>query len=164
MLSTLIAATRAVAGLFFFGLLLCVFSGVVSRYLFNAPLTFTDEIAGYLFAGSALLGMTVTAFRGGHIRVDLFLARFGGAVRRRIEAAHWLISLVYVAILFVSGLDFFANALNKGLRAPTVLQTPVALVGVLLPISMALFLVERIAAIRRGRLSGPTDSEKGPGL
>lgn len=157
-MSRLIGLVRAVAGLSLFGLLLCVFAGVVSRYVFNAPLTFTDEIAGYLFAGASLLGMAVTAYRGGHINVDLLSNRLGAATRRAIDAVHLVVSVVFVGVLFVSGWYFFMNALNKGLRAPTVLQTPVALVGILFPIAMALFVLERIFALRGGRPRVPTDS------
>ena len=158
MLAGLIGLARALAGLSLFGLLVCVFAGVVSRYLFNAPLTFTDEIAGYLFAGASLLGMAVTAYHGGHINVDLFSNRGSAAARRRIEVVHWVVSVVFVGILFASGWNFFENALSKGLRAPTVLQTPVALVGILFPIAMALFVLERIFAFRGSRPRVPTDS------
>ena len=164
LLRKVIALARGVAALLFFALLICVLLGVVSRYAFNAPLTFTDEVAGYLFAGAVLLGMAVTAFHGGHIRVDVLLNPLRPRTRRRIEAAHWAISMGYVGLLLASGWLFFANAFDKGLRAPTVLQTPLALVAVVLPVSMALFLFERIVAPRHGGPRVPNDSDKGHGL
>ena len=39
-----------------------LFAGVVSRYVFNAPLTWSDEPASILFLELAMLGSVIAAF------------------------------------------------------------------------------------------------------
>ena len=65
-----------------------LFAGVVSRYVFNSPLMWTDELATFLFLWLAMFGAVVAVRRGGHMRLTTFvewvapkcprLARHGG--------------------------------------------------------------------------------------
>src|SRR5215472_17987410 len=46
-----------------------LFAGVVSRYVFNSPIIWTDELANFLFLWLSMIG-TVVALRGnGHMRL-----------------------------------------------------------------------------------------------
>ena len=46
-----------------------LFAGVVSRYLLDSPLFWTDELANFLFLWLAMLGMVVALRRDGHMRL-----------------------------------------------------------------------------------------------
>src|ERR1700745_1924893 len=46
-----------------------LFAGVVSRYVFNRPLMWTDELANFLFLWLAMLGMVVALSRNEHMRL-----------------------------------------------------------------------------------------------
>ena len=50
-----------------------LFAGVVSRYVFNSPLMWTDELANFLFLWLAMLGMVVAFRRDGHMRLTAFV-------------------------------------------------------------------------------------------
>ncbi|MBV9860954.1 MAG: TRAP transporter large permease subunit [Alphaproteobacteria bacterium] len=50
-----------------------LFAGVVSRYVFNAPLMWTDELANFLFLWLAMLGAVVALRRDGHMRLTTFV-------------------------------------------------------------------------------------------
>ena len=46
-----------------------LFAGVVSRYVFREPLTWSDELASILFLWLAMLGAVVAYRRGEHMRM-----------------------------------------------------------------------------------------------
>lgn len=49
-----------------------LFAGVVSRYVFDSPLLWTDELATFLFLWLAILGAVVALRRDGHMRLTTF--------------------------------------------------------------------------------------------
>src|ERR1700757_5067025 len=54
-----------------------LFAGVVSRYLFDRPLMWTDELANFLFLWLAMLGTVVALRRGEHMRLTTFVNSVG---------------------------------------------------------------------------------------
>jgi TRAP-type C4-dicarboxylate transport system permease small subunit len=78
------------------GILAMVLASVVGRMVgFN--LRGSDAYAGYCMAASGFLALAHTLKRGEHIRVSLFLDRFGGRLRRPLDI--WS----HVAGVFFSG-------------------------------------------------------------
>ncbi|MBV8775570.1 MAG: TRAP transporter large permease subunit [Alphaproteobacteria bacterium] len=50
-----------------------LFAGVVSRYVFNSPIIWTDELATFLFLWLAMVGAVVALRRDGHMRLTTFV-------------------------------------------------------------------------------------------
>src|SRR5260221_1435101 len=50
-----------------------LFAGVVSRYAFRNPLTWSDELASVLFLWLAMLGAVIALRRGEHMRLTTFV-------------------------------------------------------------------------------------------
>ncbi len=61
-------------------------AGVVSRYVFQSPLTWSDELASALFLWLAMLGAVVALRRGEHMRLTVFVNRAHPAARAWLEA------------------------------------------------------------------------------
>ena len=77
-------AAGYMAAFFMIGILLMVLASVVGRAAgFN--LRGSDAYAGYCMAAASFLALAHTFRRGEHIRVTLFLERFGGRLRRPLE-------------------------------------------------------------------------------
>ncbi len=73
-----------------------LFAGVVSRYVFNSPLLWTDELANFLFLWLAMLGAVVALRRDGHMRLTTFVASLSP------ERGQWLGTVgALVVIAFV---------------------------------------------------------------
>src|SRR5512135_1303531 len=66
------------------GVLAMVIASVVGR-LAGFNLRGSDSYAGYCMAAASFLALAHTLKRGEHIRVMLFLERFGGRLRRPLE-------------------------------------------------------------------------------
>ena len=60
-----------------------LFAGVLARYVFQAPLVWSDELASILFLWLAMLGSVIALQRGEHMRLTAVVARLspGGAAR-----------------------------------------------------------------------------------
>jgi TRAP-type C4-dicarboxylate transport system permease small subunit len=83
-LDTLYDAAGYLAAFFMVGILLMVLASVVGR-LAGFNLRGSDAYAGYCMAAAGFLALAHTLKRGEHIRVTLFLDRFGGRLRRPLE-------------------------------------------------------------------------------
>ena len=83
-LETLYDAAALAAAFFMVGVLLMVLASVIGR-LVGFNLRGSDAYAGYCMAAAAFLALAHTLKRGEHIRVNLFLERFGPKVSRALE-------------------------------------------------------------------------------
>ncbi len=52
-----------------------LFSGVVSRYVFHTPLTWTDELASTLFLWLSMFGAVVALRRGAHMLMTAIVSK-----------------------------------------------------------------------------------------
>src|SRR4051812_6060916 len=65
---------------------LILLAGVISRYVFHRPFTWSDELASILFLWLAMLGAVVAFRRGEHMRMSTLVARAPGPARALFEA------------------------------------------------------------------------------
>jgi len=77
-------AAAYAAAFFMVGVLLMVLASVVGR-LAGFNLRGSDAYAGYCMAAASFLALAHTLKRGEHIRVTLFLERFGGRLKRPLD-------------------------------------------------------------------------------
>jgi tripartite ATP-independent transporter DctM subunit len=76
-----------------------LFSGVVSRYVFNKPLTWSDELASILFLWLAMLGAVIALRRGEHMRLTTFVNLLKPQWRAWVDTFSALIVIVFVLLL-----------------------------------------------------------------
>lgn len=69
---------------------------VVMRYVLNTPVTWVDELTGFLVVGVVMLGAAEALRRGDHISVDLLTSRLQGR-GRRIANIWWMVAVMLVA-------------------------------------------------------------------
>ncbi|HTW54756.1 MAG TPA: TRAP transporter large permease subunit [Stellaceae bacterium] len=94
-----------------------LFAGVVSRYVFNSPIIWTDELATFLFLWLAMFGGVVAVRRDGHMRLTTFVNWCAP------KLGNWLGTVAeLVVIVFVMEIIVPANAYLK-LQASTELIT-----------------------------------------
>ena len=81
-----------------------VLAQVFSRYLFNAPLGFTDELAGFLLIWVGLLGSAYATGEKQHLAIDLLKTRVSPSAQRRLEVIVGLVTALFAgAVLIVGG-------------------------------------------------------------
>lgn len=70
------------------------FANVIGRYVFATPIFWTEEVLVFIVVWSVFIAMSSIAYRGGHLTMDLFYARFSSPWKKLVNGA--------VAVLFVA--------------------------------------------------------------
>ncbi|HEX3862285.1 MAG TPA: TRAP transporter large permease subunit [Stellaceae bacterium] len=65
--------TEAIGAMLVVAEVCILFAGVVSRYVFDSPIMWTDELGTFLFLWLAMLGAVVALRRDGHMRLTTFV-------------------------------------------------------------------------------------------
>ncbi|MCG8564073.1 MAG: TRAP transporter small permease [Desulfobacterales bacterium] len=63
----------------------CVILQIISRYVFNQPLIWTEEISLFAFCWFTFLGSAVSSWEDNHLEVDFFYNRMGQAAQKWVE-------------------------------------------------------------------------------
>ena len=85
-----------------------LFGGVISRYVFDRPLVWSDELASTLFLWLAMLGAVIAFRRDEHMRMTACVGVLGGSLRVIFEnlataaALAFLLLMVWPAFQFAS--------------------------------------------------------------
>lgn len=86
---------EAIGGITMLAITLVLFAGVIWRYFFVDPLTWSDEISRLLFVWLAFVGAAVGVKRGSHSAVAFFEARMPARWQRVMA----LIALAAIAVM-----------------------------------------------------------------
>jgi tripartite ATP-independent transporter DctM subunit len=73
-----------------------LFAGVVSRYVLDSPLFWTDELANFLFLWLSMLGMVVALRRDGHMRLTTVANWVPAHIARWFAAVASLVVIAFV--------------------------------------------------------------------
>ena len=119
-----------------------LFSGVICRYVLDAPLVWSDELAGVLFLWLVSLGAVIALRRAQHMRMTVIVGRLGPGARR---LSTWISALLVVVVtvgLIVPGLSYAAD--EQAFLTPT-LQIPGSwpVIGQLVALCLLLYVALR---------------------
>jgi tripartite ATP-independent transporter DctM subunit len=100
----LLALSDAIAAILLAADLLVVCGSVLLRFLFNAPVEWSDDVARGLMVGSSFFGAASALARSENLGVAFFIDRLPGGIRRVVDAVGALLVIVvagYVAFTAV---------------------------------------------------------------
>ena len=80
-------------------------AGVISRYVFNAPLAWSDELASILFLWLAMLGAVIALRRDEHMRLTTFLGMMSLRRRAWVETLSVVVTVVFALMLLEPAYD-----------------------------------------------------------
>lgn len=86
-----------------------LFAGVMARYVFRAPLVWTDELASILFLWLAMLGSVIALQRSEHMRLTAVVGRMSTHNRARMEALASAAVAVFLLMMVPSALDYASD-------------------------------------------------------
>jgi C4-dicarboxylate transporter, DctQ subunit len=138
-----------IASLMMAGLMILVCVDQTLRYVFNSPLIWATEVTEILLLYITFLA-TAQVFRDdSHVVVDVFLA-VASERRKRILwfVSHSVVALIS-AVLIYFGFAATYNLYVRGVFNPTVIETPIALIIVIIPIGCIPLLMEALLKLRR---------------
>src|ERR1700710_515526 len=86
-------------------------AGVISRYVFNAPLTWSDELASILFLWLAMLGAVVALRRGEHMRLTPLVQKMPEATRAWVTLGAELVVAAFLLQIILPTVEYFQDQL-----------------------------------------------------
>lgn len=106
---------------------------VISRYVFNSPSIFTDELARFLLMWIGMLGATYAFGAKGHLSMDYLHTLLSASTVRLIKIILPILGIVFVACVMVGGGSLLT--LNTMQQYSPVLNIPMGYVYLILPIT-----------------------------
>ena len=105
-------------------MMLVVAYSVVNRYILDTPITWTDELSGYLVVALVMLGAADALRRGDHISVDLITSRLTKRGKRFVEIWGYIIVLVFSSVLLLSSKQTIDYSINFEIVSEGYLEVP----------------------------------------
>lgn len=81
-------------------------AGVAARYVFHAPLVWSDELASILFLWLSMLGAVVALRRGEHMRMTGLVSRVSPQTRALLEAVAITASIAFLLLIIPHALEY----------------------------------------------------------
>jgi tripartite ATP-independent transporter DctM subunit len=125
-----------------------LFVAVVARYVAEAPVTWSDELASILFVWLTMLGTAIAFHRGQHMRMTAVVTRVPPGVKRWMEIAALVVPLVWLlAIAYFA----FEYALEERVVVTPALEISNAWRSFALPTGVSIMIAFALARIVRER-------------
>lgn len=124
---------------------LLIFSEVIFRYVFLAPITWYDEFAGYMLVWVTFLGSVVALHRRRHIGFETVVEALPPIWQRAATLLVYLLIIVFQVVLIVYGWRLtFELAGEMAITLPI----PIGFIHVVLPLSGLMMLIICLVHIR----------------
>ena len=114
---------------------------VTLRYIFHAPTVWATEISIYLLQFAVFMTPGALLASGHHLRVTFWIENRTGMTRRIAEIVTTLAVLPYAGILIWYGTAYAVRAFDRGMLAPTLLETPLWFIYAMVPIGGVLLIL-----------------------
>ena len=107
------AAEVAALGVLVIIMTLVTLDQVVSRYVFDEPLVWSEEAARYLFIWVALIGAAAAVRSGGHYGLEVIFQRLPAAAQAIFSLVIWLVMAAFAVALMLKGVAETAQAARQ---------------------------------------------------
>jgi C4-dicarboxylate transporter DctQ subunit len=121
--------------------------GVIMRFALNAPVTWTDELAGYLLVAMVMLGAGDATRRGAHIEVDLLTSYLGARAKMVVRAVSLLAIAVFGAFMAYGAWGMLSFSYMVGLLSTGYMALPLWIPQSLMLVGMAVMTLTAIAGL-----------------
>lgn len=96
------------------GIVVLVFLGVLSRFIFSNPMAWSEELARYLFLWAALVGAAAGCRTNQHGGIPLLVHKFPASWQRGAEIFVTALVLLVLAVLAWQSVDSTLQGLSSG--------------------------------------------------
>lgn len=134
---------------------------VFSRYILNAPSTFTDELARFLLIWVSLLGAAYFSGKNMHIAINVLPERLSPTNQRKLNILIRIFIIAFVLCVLVIGGGVLVYYTYTYRQITPTLQIPMALVYLIGPISGLLIIFYKVSDILNILKTQPDQSDPG---
>ena len=132
--------------LLFMAILVTMVLQVTFRYVLSTPLTWTEELARYLYIWACFLGAPVALRRGNHVTIVFVAERLPRGLSRPVTLCCQVLALVFLVQLAIQGAILTVR--SHTVEAIT-LPIPWSVIYLAAPLSAVLMLLETVEAFWR---------------
>ena len=125
---------------------LLIFVQVIFRYVLNDSITWSEELARYIFIWMIWLGTSVSMKQKEHIRMDMLMNAVHGKGKLVLELVSSIIMLAFCIFLVKYGWDLVASMMSRGNKS-VALRLPMWIVYSSLPFSQLIVSLRLIGSI-----------------
>ena len=128
-----------------------LFAGVVSRYWYKRPFTWTDELASILFLWLAMLGAVLAYRRSEHMRMAAIVNGSGPRMKALLEALSLAAGIAFLGLVMWPALEYAYDELvivTPALEIANIWRAAALPVGIGLMLIMGLLRIGRTYALR----------------
>lgn len=149
--------TRALV-LLMLALVVAVLWQVISRYVFSAPSSWTEEAARFLLIWITLLGAVYAYRTGMHLGLDLLPKKLGAAAARRLARVTAALVVLFAAAVLVVGGGSLVRMTWELEQYSAVLGLPMSFVYAVIPVAGVLICAYALAALADPTVGAPGDA------
>ncbi|MGQ9507960.1 MAG: TRAP transporter small permease [Thermodesulfobacteriota bacterium] len=124
------------------GLVGIVCLDLLLRYFFKAPLLWGTEVTEILLLDITFLGMAWVFKEDGHVVIDVFTHGMGGKKKKILDGVSYFFVGVVAVVLVYYGFYATYDHLKRGVFNPTIIQTPIWLILIVIPVGSLPLLIE----------------------
>lgn len=122
---------------------------VIARFLFHAPTAWAADVSIIMQIWVVYAGMAYVLKEGSLIRITAFV-RLAPPFWRKVAEAFSLLVIGFFAVLMLSeSIGIVTESIAQGRRAPTMIETPMWVPEIAIPIGFSLLLLQVIADLIR---------------
>lgn len=120
-----------------------IFTQVIMRYVFNSSLSWTEELARYMFIWESWLGISLGARMGKHIRIEILINKLKGNAFIVVMTIADILTLVILGFLIYYGVELTDKVFGL-MNKSSALRIPMGFVYLALPVSCTLMVVRTV--------------------
>jgi TRAP-type C4-dicarboxylate transport system permease small subunit len=140
-------ATMYFAMVCLFLLMIVVFTEVILRYVFGKPTGFTDEIGAHMLVLVIYCGLAYTLMEQRHIGVEMVTSNLPSKKREMLTLVTSLFSSLLTVIILWKSIVHVEILYRDGVKTMGILQTPIWIPYLVIPIGMLTLLSQQLAEI-----------------
>lgn len=138
-----------------------IFIQVIMRYVFNNSLSWSEELARYIFIWQIWLGTSISMKENEHICLDMLNSKLKGSAKLVLSLFANIVLLLFCVFLAKYGWDLVYSMMTRGNRS-VALRIPMWIIYLALPFSqlvVGLRIIGRIIGNIRDLSAGPREEE-----
>src|SRR5436190_13460932 len=131
---------------------LILLAGVISRYVFHRPFTWSDELASILFLWLAMLGAVVAFRRSEHMRMSTLVARVSPRWRAFFDAFAVALAVAFLLLILHPTIEYAADEaaiVTPAMEIPNIWRASALPAGCALMLIFALLRLARVGGLRQ---------------
>jgi len=141
-----------IAGVTVYILCMLIFLSIFTRYVFNRPMGFTEELTGYLMVGIIFFGLAYTLRHGGHIRVSAIIDRLNPRMRATLGLIMTVVALGWAVPFLLGCLYVWRRHFAEKMLSYGMLEVPMWIPSLIMVIGAAFLLLQIVAEILKSTL------------